>query len=68
MIRQQIENLGGRRFLMASGCGIVCTILVWFGKISDQVFATVVLGTVAVYTSGNTYQKTKEPANGRTVE
>lgn len=53
---------------MASGCGIVCTILVWFGKISDQVFATVVLGTVAVYTSGNTYQKTKEPANGRTVE
>lgn len=50
---------GGRRFALTLGAGIVCTILKWHGKIDDTTFATVVLGTVGFYISGNTYQKVK---------
>ncbi|MFL9881296.1 hypothetical protein PQR63_23060 [Herbaspirillum rhizosphaerae] len=57
-----ITALGGRRFLLALGTGIVCSILVWFGKISDQVFAAVVVATVAAYITGNTIQKVKRTA------
>lgn len=57
-----ITALGGRRFLMAVGAGIVCTVLVWYGKISDQVFAAVVVATVAAYITGNTIQKVKGTA------
>ena len=46
-------KLGGRRFLLAAGAGVVCTILVWFSKISDTVFGTVVVATVAAYITGN---------------
>lgn len=54
-----IVSLGGRRFLLTVGCGVVCTVLVWHGKISDQVFAAIILGTVAAYITGNTVQKVK---------
>tara|TARA_R110001599_G_scaffold171353_1_gene362448 strand:+ start:463762 stop:463947 length:186 start_codon:yes stop_codon:yes gene_type:complete len=54
------SSIGGRRFLLTLGCGIVCTVLVWFGKISDGVFATVVVATVAAYITGNTVQKKME--------
>lgn len=57
-----ISACGGRRFLLAIGAGVVCTILVWYGKISDQVFATVVVATVAAYIAGNTVQKVKGTA------
>ncbi|MBF8177648.1 hypothetical protein [Herminiimonas contaminans] len=60
-----IAGLGGRRFMLTLGCGIACTVLVWNGKISDQVFATVIIATVAAYITGNTFQKVKganEPA------
>ena len=54
-----IENSGGRRFIMAMGAGISCTVLVWYGKITPEVFQWTVLGTVAAYITGNTFQKTK---------
>ena len=46
-------KFGGRRFLLAAGAGVVSTILVWFSKISDTVFASVVIATVAAYITGN---------------
>jgi len=52
-----ITTLGGRRYVMAMGCGIACTALVWFGKISDGIFATIVLGTVGAYITGNLAQR-----------
>jgi hypothetical protein len=57
--RRWLDELGGRRFLMSMGAGISSTVLVWFGKISDQVFATVVIACVAAYITGNTAQKVK---------
>ena len=58
-VRSAIETSGGRRFIMSMGSGIACTVLVWFGKITPEVFQWTVLGTVAAYITGNTLQKTK---------
>lgn len=52
-----ITTLGGRRFFLTLGCGVVTTGLVWFGKISGEVYATVICATVAAYITGNTAQK-----------
>ena len=54
------DTIGGRRFFMAMGCGIACTVLVWFGKIDGNIFRDVVIATVAVYIAGNVYQKKVE--------
>lgn len=56
-MRQLLENIGGRRFLMAMGAGVTATVLVWFAKISGDVYQWIVLGTVGVYVAGNTAQK-----------
>lgn len=55
-----LTAIGGRRFLLTLGCGIVSSILVWHAKISDTVFATVIIATVGAYITGNTFQKVKE--------
>ena len=60
-MRAVVEQLGGRRFIMAMGAGMSCTVLVWFGKITPEVFQWTVLGTVAAYIGGNTTQKVKAP-------
>lgn len=59
IIRNSITSSGGRRFLLSVGCGIVCTFLVWFGKITPEIFRDVVIACVASYIIGNTYQKIK---------
>lgn len=61
MMREAIELAGGRRFVLAMGAGITCTVLVWFAKITPEVFQWTVLGTVAAYITGNTVQKVKQP-------
>jgi hypothetical protein len=57
MMHPLITQLGGRRFLLTLGCGIATTILVWFGKIDGMTYSAVILGTVAAYITGNTWQK-----------
>lgn len=52
-----LRAFGGRRFLLTLGCGAACTVLVWFGKIGDAVFASIIIGTVGAYIAGNTAQK-----------
>lgn len=63
-----IPKLGGRRFIMAMGCGMVCTVLVFFGKISGEVFATIILGTIGGYITGNLVQRIKAPTGGAEPE
>ena len=52
-----MRDLGGRRFLLTVGCGVVTSALCWFGKISGEVYAAVIIATVAAYITGNTSQK-----------
>ena len=51
---------GGRKFFLTLGCGIACTALVWFAKISDDVFLLIILGTVGAYITGNVMQHRKD--------
>jgi hypothetical protein len=62
-----LESLGGRRFVLTLGCGIVCTALVAFGHIEGAIFRDIILGTVAAYIAGNTWQKHAE-ARGPAAE
>lgn len=55
-----LERLGGRRFLLTLGCGVMTTALTWFGKIGGEVYATVIIATVGVYIGGNTWQKSAQ--------
>lgn len=59
-----ITRLGGRRFLLTVGCGLVTSILCWHGKINGAVYATVIVATVGAYITGNTIQKTQQAALG----
>ena len=58
-MEMNLETIGGRRFIMCLGCGIACTGLVWFAKISDMIFRDIIIATVAVYVAGNVTQKIK---------
>ncbi len=61
MIRSAIEEVGGRRFLLALGAGVSTTLLQWFGKLdpTGATYATVVLGTVGAYIAGSTLEAVK---------
>ena len=53
------NTVGGRRFVMTMGCGMACTVLVWFAKIDGPIFRDIIIATVAVFIAGNTWQKVK---------
>lgn len=54
-------RIGGRRFVLSAGCGIVNTVLVHLGTITPEVYQWIVLGTVAAYITGSTTQHTFGP-------
>jgi hypothetical protein len=58
--REVLEHMGGRRFLLCLGSGVITSLLTWVGKIDGSIYATVILGTIGVYVAGNTYQKTRD--------
>lgn len=63
MIRDAIESAGGRRFLLALSTNLITAVLVLADKVSDTVYATVIIATVGAYIAGNTLQKVKTPEN-----
>lgn len=64
-MRATIENIGGRRFALTVGCGAVCSVLLWFGKLTDPSFTLIIMGTVGAYIAANTTQKIKAPGSDR---
>ena len=59
MTRAMYETVGGRRFLLTVMTQIVSSWLLWYGKLTSEAYSMIILGTVAVYISGTTYEKTK---------
>lgn len=51
-------SIGGRRFTLALGAGLMTTLLQWFGKLdpSGSTYAMVVIGTVGAYIGGSTIE------------
>ena len=55
------DTIGGRRFFLTCTTQVISSALLWYGKLTSEAYSMIILGTVAVYIAGNTYQKTKEP-------
>lgn len=61
-MREKIEELGGRRFLLSFASLWVCSALLMGGYIGDSIYRDIVIATVAAYITGNTIQKVKGTA------
>lgn len=59
VLGQWLVSMGGRRFVLAAGAGAITSVLVWYGKITPEIYRDVILGTVGMYIAGNTFQKVK---------
>lgn len=56
------NTVGGRRFFLAMGAGIMTTSLQWFGKLDSagSTYAMVIIGTVGAYIGGSTLEALKK--------
>ena len=54
-----MKRIGGRKFTIALTVVLLTTLLVLLSKITDTVYATVILGTAGAYITGNVYQHTQ---------
>lgn len=64
VLGQWLVSMGGRRFVLAAGAGVITSVLVWYGKITPEIYRDVILGTVGMYIAGNTFQKVKAQQAG----
>lgn len=64
-VGESIARCGGRRFTLSLGAGIVTTLLLIAGYISEGVYADLIIATVAAYIVGNGAQKYTEARYGR---
>lgn len=50
-----LQTLGGRRFILAAGAGVMTTALQWFGKLdpAGMAYSATIAATVAAYITGN---------------
>lgn len=55
-----LARMGGRSFVLCVGCGLVCSILLWFGKLTDGSYLAIILGTVGAYIGSTTYRHRSE--------
>lgn len=59
-LQSWMSAAGGRRFLLTVGAGIVHTLLLCFGILTEPNYVTLTIATVATYIAANTTQKVKE--------
>ncbi len=59
------QRFGGRRFFITMGCGIVTSVLAWFGKIDGASYAAVIIGTVAAYITGGAFDNKLNADKGK---
>lgn len=53
-----IERLTSRKFIVALAAIVSATLLMWFGKIADGVYSTILVATIGAYLTANVAQKT----------
>lgn len=63
-----LQALGGRRFLLALGAGVMTWLLCWFGKVSGEIYATVVIATVGGFITGNVWEANMAAKAGKAKE
>lgn len=54
---QLMEHLGGRKFVLALLSMVSASVLVWFGRITPEVYGTVMLAVAGAYSAANVLQK-----------
>ena len=54
--RSFLEN----RFILCVGSASVCSVLLWFGKLTDSSFTFIIMGTVGAYVAGGVVERAKE--------
>ena len=54
-----LNYFGGNRCAVTIGCGIATTFLCYMGKISGEVYATVIIATVGVYIGNRLVESVK---------
>lgn len=54
-----IKALGGPRFLLTVGNGLVCAMLLVGGFLTGSEFVAIVMGTTAVYIAARSHEKVK---------
>ena len=52
-----LDTVGGRKFIAVILVIVLVATLVWFAKISDSTFGTVIISVVLGYMGGNVAQK-----------
>ncbi len=59
-----IDKIGGRKYTMTMGCGLVTAGLQWGGKLDPAglAYVAVITATVGAYIAGNVLQKKHEGA------
>lgn len=60
-----LHNLGGRRFLLTIGCGIVTSLLTFLDKLDGATYATVTIATVGAFIAGNVVSEVKGKPDDR---
>ena len=51
------EKFGGRRYLLVWAVFIACDVLLWFSKLTPDVWQFVVVSIVGTYVAGNVAQR-----------
>lgn len=62
------EHYGGRRFLLIVFTQISITALLWFDKLSEDLFSMLTASGTITYAISNVTQKIKELSSGHTLD
>lgn len=51
--------LGGRKFILCVGCGVVSSVLLWLGKLDASNYTMLIGFTIGAYITGGTIDNIK---------
>lgn len=54
-----LTPLGGRKFVLCVGCGIVASFLLWYGKLDANNYTMLIGFTIGAYITGGTIDNIK---------